>query len=143
MKIFNMKRKYIQIIALAIIFILTLYNAIALLLNKKYVRNDSSLLKFISHNTDDKLIYNSNYNLYFIITPLDCDCLNYIITDDFVKEIKEISNKENKKISINYIVSGDFKVNELEDYISQLKKNIDHYYIDKNNKAKIFIYKSF
>jgi len=143
MKGFDVYKEYFKMkIVLIILIILTLYNGINYLIGKRDISNSSPLNKFIQNNTDNKLNYNSRYNLFFIITPVDCQCLDYIITKDFLENIKSICKDKNKNISISYIVSGDFKMNELKEYIFPIKDDIN-YYIDKNNKAKAFIFRNF
>lgn len=142
MRGFELYKKYIIKFLLIVILILTGYNVISYLFIKTKTSMDSSLDKFVKYNTDSKVNYYSELNLYFIVTPVDCDCLSYIVTSDFIESIASILKERNKTISINYIVSGDFKPNELENYIFQIKNSIN-YYIDKNNKAKAFIFKNF
>lgn len=142
MKGINVHKDYFNRLLLITIIILTLYNGINYLMGKGNTSYYSLLIKFIQNNTDNKLNCNSEYNLFFVITPVDCQCLDYIITIDFIENIKSIFEEKKKTLSINYIVSGDFNVNELKNYISPIKNNIG-YYIDKNNKAKAFIFKYF
>ncbi len=138
-------KKYIKCILLIIVLILTLYNGFNYMISIKYT--NYSLNKFIRNNTDKRLNNSSEFNLYFFVTPMDCKCLNYFLTDDFIRGIKKIEEKKSfpidkKSFSINYIVSGDYTKRELEDYISPIKSEIN-YYIDKNNKAKMFIFNKF
>jgi|GEM_PF-6049535 len=99
-----------------------------------------SIDKYIRDNTGRSIANDSELNLYFVVTPIDCKCLRYFLTDDFVDKIKNINN--NKTIKVNYIVSGDYTKTELENYISSLE-NIDDFFIDKNNSAKMFLFSKF
>ena len=119
---------------------LVFYNLVNYLNITSYGRS-SSISDFISDNTIKDIQYNESYNLFFIVTPIDCECLSYFSSMAFIRRIKEVVNKNS--FSINYIVSGDYSEKELEQHIDKIKSCINDVYIDKNNKAKMFIFDRF
>jgi len=99
--------------------------------------------KFIRQNTGKILNISSEYNLYFIITPIDCQkCIEPFLNLNFINEIKKIGYERNITLSINYIISGDYSEDEKMSLISEIKNEVN-VYIDKNNQAKNFLYANF
>jgi len=123
-----------------IVIIFSIYNLTNLLKNHTSGVSNS-LSEFIDDNTDMKIINNSELNLYFIVTPIDCDCLRFFTSTYFIKKMR--ASTEKKSISINYIVSGDYKKSELEEYVNSIKDGTDRIYFDENNKAKMFLFQQF
>jgi len=101
----------------------------------------TSFGKFIEKNTNKKLTIPCDYNIFFLLTPLDC-CNEQFLTKDFIRNLKEIGFKKGLSICINYVISGDFSEKEKYDYISNIKDDVK-IYIDYKNMAKTFILNKF
>lgn len=120
---------------------LSIYNFVTF--QSKRNLQDLSFGNFIKNNTGKNLNLSSEYNLYFIITPIDCQkCIEPLVNVDFISEIKRISCKKELSMSINYIISGDYSEEEKMDFISEIRSEVN-VYIDKNNQAKDFLYSKF
>jgi len=100
------------------------------------------LRDYIKRNTAQELIYFSEYNLYFFMTPLDCAQCEHAITDRLIREIKSISGNNELRLSLHYILSGDFSRTELEHYIYQIDHE-SYYYFDTHNQMRPFLFANF
>lgn len=131
-------------ILIGLLFIITVYNMIEFTVNKNKNACNVFLDEFIQKNTDKTLDNLSEYNLYFFVTPLDCEsCSKYILQKEFIERLKDILQSKEESITINYIVSGDYTEDEKTDYIANIIDSIDNYYIDDNNKVKRFLLENF
>lgn len=101
-----------------------------------------TLRDYIDRNTAQELIYFSEYNIYFFMTPLDCSQCAHAVTKKFIREIKEISGNNELRISLHYILSGDFSRTELENYIYKIDHE-SYYYFDTHNQMRQFLLKNF
>ena len=129
-------------LAIGLLFILTLYNLFHFIGNNKECHNPT-LNDFVNKNTKKELDNSAEYNLYFFVTPFDCQiCCEYMLQIEFINKIKKIFKFKKNSLSISYIVSGDYTQKEKLEYISDIIKGIN-YYLDENNSAKEFLIKAF
>lgn len=99
--------------------------------------------QFISKNTHKKLLTPCDYNIYFLVTPLDCkSCSEQFLTMDFVNNLKKIGNKRGISVCINYIISGDYSEKEKLESIADIRSEVT-VYIDQKNMAKTFLLKKY
>ncbi|MGQ9800651.1 MAG: hypothetical protein ACUVRL_03170 [Candidatus Saccharicenans sp.] len=127
--------------ALSLAIGLSVYNFVTFQ-SKRNLQN-TSFENFIINNTGKSPNISSEYNLYFIITPIDCQkCIESVVSLNFINETNRIAYKKDATISINYIISGDYSEEEKMDFISEIRNEVN-VYIDKNNQAKDFLYTNF
>ncbi|MBE0461428.1 MAG: hypothetical protein IBX60_07325 [Candidatus Aminicenantes bacterium] len=135
------KSKYLIFFLAIAIVVGTIYNLLQFL---SYQRSDGlAFEQFISKNTGKKLVTSCDYNIYFLVSPLDCNsCSEQFLTIDFVNNLNIIGDKKGISICINYVVSGDYSEKEKMEYISEIKSEVS-VYIDKKNMAKTFLLKKY
>lgn len=104
---------------------------------------EKTIYEFIKETCGKELNLSCDYNLYIIISPLDChECIKNIIEKEFIESLKDISIKKGFKLSINYVITGDYSREEKIEFVSRIKNDVE-IFIDEKNLAKDFLYAKF
>ena len=141
-ELLNSKKKKINmlillILAVTIIIFNLIYHLSSPLLEKKTLR------EFLKETCGKELNVSCDYNLYIIVSPLDCqECVKNIITEDFIESLKKVSIKKRATLSINYVITGDYSREEKIEFVSRIKNEVE-IFIDKKNSAKDYLYAKF
>lgn len=134
-KMINDKLKYYPIL---LIIFFTIFNLVLFSLTRKHQSN-LSLEEFIKKNANKELESLSEYNLFFFVSPFDCEvCSEYLLDKKFIDNLKRLLQKKQRSFSISFVITGDYTENEKIEYILKIQ-DIISYYIDKNNNAKKYL----
>ncbi|MCF7804668.1 MAG: hypothetical protein K9N46_16535 [Candidatus Marinimicrobia bacterium] len=92
--------------------------------------------------SENQSYQNSNFNVFFITTPYDCPCYNYLFNSKFVAELQLEKIDARQIQSVSYIISGDFSIDKLRDYGGSLSNSVP-IFIDHKNNIKNELYSLF
>jgi len=125
------------IIIVAILLAITAYN----FMNIKTIKHgrNQSVPDFIRNISGTQFTGNSDLNIIIFVTPLDCrSCTEQLLTKEFLNEIKAVISRKKRSVSISYVVSGDYAINEKNAYLAAIQGQAP-IYIDKTNKVKEYL----
>lgn len=135
-----------------LILLLTVVTFVILAANKLIKGSQVSLFRkseeltfreFLKENTGRSLELPCDYNLFFLISPLDCpSCSQYFISRDFINHLKKIGIEKGLSVCVSYVLTGDYSEKEKLAFISEIQNEIN-VYIDKTNMTKTFLLKKF
>lgn len=139
----SMKKKGDTSIIILLILVVAL-----VIFNLVYHLSRSSLEKktlneFLKEACKRELNLSGYYNLYIIISPLDChECIKNIIAEEFIENMRKVGLKKGVTLSINYVITGDYSREEKLEFISKIRNGVE-IFIDEKNLAKDYLYAKF
>jgi thioredoxin-related protein len=74
----------------------------------------------------------NDYNLFFIVSLDDCNCIYFHLTVDFINQIEELSRSKSKTIALSFIIIGNYSDQEKTAFVGNVK-NRANVFMDNNS----------